>query len=1002
MNRIINPFYKLNDKNVFTLREEDYARIMEDVRLILKVAEEAGFKIEELEIKEGRMMAAELSYTLKDTLSIKLEKNGRLIDLSIAIPHLIDNNFIFINGKRKIPFFQLYDIPVIYRKGNIKLRTSVASITITSRNSKTPHVLMSFMGKYLPLADICFACFSKSEIEEIFEEELNNVGNLNGIRYLLILDLIKNMVQPLEKVAYIKMLGRNFSESFPAAKGDSLVYALNILLKCDIMSSRLLGSDSILLEIIKAIRSKPLDDTDLINKRIRCFEYVITARVAKIIYDLCVTTKRLSKPKFNTNSAQVINACNVSDIIQFDFCINPIEELTKLSRCTLIGPGGFNKDNVPAYLRDISESIFGRICPADTPDRENCGVQQSLIVNPNLDDNLKFGKENENDPISVAISMVPFLEHDDQTRLQMSASQMRQAVMLQKFDVPLIRSGCECLYSKHTSFCSIAEEDGEILFSNSKFFIVKYDSSGKVRVFWWGPRNTYTENIDFGSFLYKVGDKFKKGDILSESNYMNDGSICFGKNLLTSVMAYYGYNYEDSIVVSDKLVKEGSLTSIHFRDMSFRIPPDKVLLSLNKYGEPLKFLPNIYEIVQSGQTYARMKQISSSSSYDIFREETELKAHKNLQVFERKIYVNDYNSDIMEYVEWVQKIMEQQRDEERKLQECLIEILGNKDAMDIIKRYGLNKFLTDHHKIKGEEFPGIFVQMYGFYRRPIEVGDKVGNRHGNKGVISRIVEEEKMPKMTDGRHVDIIVNPMGFISRMNTGQQFELHLAMSVVDLKNKMKEMLLKGESQELIKTYLLEYIKKIDVTKHSWYFNQFQWLLRDITIDEKFIDELTVIQPPFESVNIERLKDALIHTNTKHKFKLYDPISKKFFQEPIAVGYNYFFKMIHIAEEKMSARGIGLYNRRTLQPLSGKKSKGGQRMGEMEFHSLIAHEGEHTVDECATTKSDCIDKKNKYITETITSEDISYILDEADFEEKGESIMLLEAWLLQIGVKR
>jgi DNA-directed RNA polymerase beta subunit len=995
--RIINPFYKLSEENIFNLRPVDYAKALADVREILKVTEEIGYTTKEFEVKESRFSPSELSYTLKNNLSVKLEKNGKIIDLSISIPKLINNNFVFINGRRKIPFFQLFDIPVIFRKGMIKIRTNVASITI---DGNQPRIMMSFMGKVFPLSDILFAYYNKNEIEKNFENELNHSSDLEGLHYILATDIVRNYAQNLPREEYVRAIGKKFNESFQHSKGDTLVYALKILLKCDIMSARILGNDNVMEEIIKAVKMEPISDTDFRNKRLRCFEYIISSRFSKVVYDLCVTTRNQSKPKFNTNSSQIVNSCNVSDIVQFDFCINPIEELTKLSRCTLIGPGGFNKDNVPEYLRDIDESMFGRICPADTPDRENCGVQQSVIVNPNLNENLRFAEANLNIPISVATSMVPFLEHDDQTRLQMASSQMRQAVMLHKFDMPLIRSGCEDLYSKHTSFCAVAKEDGEVVFSNETILIVKYNS-GEIDIFNIGVRNTYTENIDLIKTIRNVGDKFNKGDVLAESIYMKQGSICIGKNLLTAVASYYGFNYEDAIVISERLVKESVLSSVHYRDLSFMIPPDKVLVNLNKYGEPLKFLPEEGETIYPGQTYAKMKEIDGNS-FNIFVEETELKAHKKIKILGVELYVNDYCKTITEYIEWVQEKVESQKKKEKGLQNCLIEILGKDAASNIIKFNNLNRFSSSNFKVKGEEFPGIFVKMYGYYLRPIQVGDKIGNRHGNKGVISNIVPEDKMPKLEDGRSVDIIVNPMGFISRMNTGQQFELNIAMSVMDLKINMKNMIKEGKSQEEIKNYILGYIKLLDVTEGNWYYNQFEKIFPETEIDESFIDKLSIIQAPFESVGRKRVQEILKYTNTPFKYKVYDPIAEDYFQQPLAVGYNYFFKMTHIAEEKMAARGIGLYNRRTLQPLSGKKQKGGQRMGEMEFHALIAHEGEHTIDECATTKSDCIDRKNKYIIETITSEDISYLSEDEEFCEKGESIMLLEAWLLQLGVKR
>jgi DNA-directed RNA polymerase subunit beta len=253
-----------------------------------------------------------------------------------------------------------------------------------------------------------------------------------------------------------------------------------------------------------------------------------------------------------------------------------------------------------------------------------------------------------------------------------------------------------------------------------------------------------------------------------------------------------------------------------------------------------------------------------------------------------------------------------------------------------------------------------------------------------------------MPKLEDGRHLDICINPLGSISRMNIGQLYELHLSMSLYDLKQNLINMIESDAEQELIKQYLLDYVNILDQTKDKWYIDQFTNQIPE-TITKEFIESITIIQPPFESCKPEDIKNALEYTGTKFKQKVYDPLSKVNLKNPISIGYIYFFRMVHIAEEKLAARGIGTYAKRTLQPLGGRKHKGGQRCGEMETACLIGHDAPINLFEFLTTKSDCIDLKNQYIRGYI---DPNTADEQKDLNTKPESVKLLNSYLTVIGV--
>lgn len=997
-----NPFFKVDpNNNIFSLREREYKTILEKVKQILEPVKELGFEITEIDLKDARLSFGELDKTLRNNLVIKLMKGVSEINLSVFIPKLT-GNYIYINGRQKIPLWQLFDIPLVTRGDALKLRTNVATIMLFE-DKELPKIKMSFLGKAVPFSLFVLAYYGLEESKRKFEIDSINISDNPTLtkyeRFLLELkEFYDDCIESgLTQDDLIESLGRNYTKYNAKQKGEDTLYAMDLISKVDPMSSQFFHTNSAMTELIFALKEEFVDDTLFVNKRLRCFEYMILAPVCKYVFDFCYSNRTARQPKFNINSSEILSNCNVSDIIQFDFAINPIHELTMLSRTSLLGPGGFKRENVPKHLRDIVPSMFGRVCPVDTPDRENCGILQDLIPNVKLEENLKFSKEYlDKQPISIPVSMVPFLEHDDQTRLQMASSQMRQAIMLEEFDQPLIGTGCEGLYTNFTQFIKRSKKDGEVVYASPDFIIVRYDD-GEVDVFDIRLRKIYVSNADYMHLYVSNGDRVKKNDILAESNFCKNGKIQFGKNLLTAVMSHYGNNYEDGIVISERLVNERVFTSIHYEDLSFNLPPHKVLLSLDK--NKFRPLPKLQEWLPSGSVYAILKDLTLEDPYSVFDDELKLQVNNHMLITDINLYANDWNSDIPEFRNWVEKIIEKQKKREDEFKETLETYLEKEEVTKYIRDNDLDKFsYVGKYKSKKERINGIRFEIFGLFKRDIKVGDKIANRHGNKGIISRILPHDKMPQTIDGRNVDICINPIGIISRMNIGQLYELHLGMSVDNLKTKMLELLKNGSDQKILKKYLLDYVKIIDKTKDNWYYDQCVNQIPE-TIDEDFIQSLTIIQPPFESVDPERLDKAMKYTNTKYVQEIFDPISKSKLENDIAVGKLYFFRMVHIAEDRLAARGIGAYSRRTLQPLGGRRNKGGQRCGEMETACLIAHGAKNNLFEFLTTKSDCIDLKNYLIQKQIEP----HMTEEPNHVDmKPESVKLLNAYLTVIGINR
>ena len=1053
--KFTNPRYNLDsNNNIFLLRKKEYDRLESYIKEIINnIPQECGFSLEEFEIKEVKEDKFDLMPTKKGEICLKLKKNKKIIDLSTYFPLLIDDQYILINGLKKVPLFQCFDVPVI-RNSNIKIRTNIGKSIFISSNLKKDleRVALQFGGVSPPLALVFLAKYGLEKAKEFLDTKYFSDSDD---------DFYKNFILDLEDYYksssdftiedFIEDLGIRISRGGDYKKtGTEYLFKLDMILKIDIFTKRFFESDDIIYEIVNnVLKIEKSDCADLRNKRIRFIEYFIVAPIIQMIYEFCCINHDIDKPKFNISKNNILNNLNVSEIIQFDFSYNPIEEITKISRMSLLGPGGFKRENTPTVLRDLHNSHYGRICPIDTPDRDNCGIITSILPSLPLDENLKFTEDISPQIVSPAISMIPFLEKDDPTRLQMASSQMRQSILLEKFEKPMIR-GCSDIYSKYTQFIKTAKENGIICKIEPSYMVVLYDS-GEIEIIDISIRQIYSSNIDYYKICVNEGDKVKRGDILVESQFMQDGEIVFGNNFYVGIMPYYGYNYEDGIVISDETAKR--MTSILGADLSFILPPDKILLNLGlyrdddnvghytplplslydfykkieklkrEYDDKLKTISDPKEIENLNKNFSRQlsileeqKNISfgPTNPYAIIQDDCLFKESKKLyspnqgtRIAKITLYANKWYKDkFPQFSNWVERKLIEQQEEEREFINKLSEFADKEQLKKLIKKYNLNKFqltiedgeIVQKNKFKiKNEINGIYFDIIGLYRRPMKVGDKIGNRHGNKGVIAKIIPKEKMP-IINGKNLDIIINPLGIISRMNLGQLYELHLSASLYDLKKEILKRLSKNVDQDEIKKYIIDYIKIIDNTENNWYYDQFKQQLSDILIDEKWVlDDFTIIQPPFESISYEKLVEAMEYTNTPMERNFYDPINLQLSNNEIAYGFMYFYRIIHMAEDKLAYRSIGNTYRKTLQPARGKKNNGGQRLGEMEVASLISHDALINLQECLTLKSDNIELKNEWLKKTMVVNSEFF----EDSDGKIESIRLLESYLKVLGIE-
>jgi len=482
--------------------------------------------------------------------------------------------------------------------------------------------------------------------------------------------------------------------------------------------------------------------------------------------------------------------------------------------------------------------------------------------------------------LSVSTALIPFLEHDDNTRASMGTNMQRQAVPIVSPTAPLVGTGMEGLAARASGHALLAEEDGEVTYADSQEISVVYKS---------GRKETYKlesfVRSNQGTCFHKrpsvrKGDKVRRGDSLADGASVDDGELALGRNLLVAYMSWEGYNYEDAVIISDKVARQGMFDSIHIESYVTDVRDTKL-----GPETMTRDIPNVGE--------AKLKDLDTEGIVSV-----------GATVHEGDILVGKITP----------KGETELTPEERLLQA----IFGDtaKDVKDSSLRLpgGAGGKVVDVHifdRTEGDELPtGVMRQIKVFVAqtRKVQVGDKFAGRHGNKGVISRIVPSEDMPYLADGTPIDVILNPLGVTSRMNIGQILETHLGWACEKLGVKMATPALDGIGTDEI----VEYLKEAGLPESG-------------------------------------------------KVQLFDGISGEEFAHETTVGIVYMIKLLHLVEDKIHARSVGPYSLVTQQPLGGKAQHGGQRFGEMEVWALEAYGAAHTLQEMLTIKSDDVIGRSK-----------------------------------------
>ena len=690
-----------------------------------------------------------------------------------------------------------------------------------------------------------------------------------------------------------------------------------------------------------------------------------------------------------------------SQLSQFMDQHNPLSELTHKRRLSALGPGGLSRDRAGFEVRDVHYSHYGRMCPVETPEGPNIGLINSLATyarineygfveapyrkvdksdpqNPVVTDEVVYLTADEednytvaqaNEPLdeeghfihtnvsgryreetsefrksridlmdvspkmvfSVATSMIPFLENDDANRALMGSNMQRQAVPLLKTEVPVVGTGMEAKAARDSGVCIIAHHAGTVEYSTSKEIIVKRED---------GIRDTY-HVIKFSRSnqgncmnqrpIVNKGDHVEAGDILADGASTCGGEMALGKNPLIGFMTWEGYNYEDAVLLSERLVQNDVYTSVHIEEYEAEARNTKL-----GQEEITRDLAGLSEDV--------LKDLDENG---IIRIGAEVHA-----------------GDIL-----VGKVTPKGETELTAEERLLRAIFGEKarEVRDTSLRvphgaYGVVMDTKVFTRENGDELPPTVnksVRVYIAQKRKISVGDKMAGRHGNKGVVSRVLPVEDMPFLPNGRPLDIVLNPLGVPSRMNIGQVLELHLSLASKVLGFNVATPVFNGaDENDIMDT--LEMAN--DYANKTW--EEFEERWGDKVNDDimKYLWDNRDHREEWKGVPIDRTG----------KVQLRDGRTGQEFDSPVSIGFMHYLKLHHLVDDKIHARSTGPYSLVTQQPLGGKAQFGGQRFGEMEVWALEAYGASYTLQEILTVKSDDVVGRVKTYEAIIKGENI------------------------------
>ncbi|MCF7927044.1 MAG: hypothetical protein K9L74_05665 [Candidatus Izimaplasma sp.] len=998
-----------NPSHLFNKRHIDFeTNLKNDLTNGFKILEnkEIPLKLKSFNIVDKPSRNGELHKTDISIAKAELEdQNGNLHKIKIQLPKIDPNSGTFlINGRKHCLLNQIILCPISFPKLYMsKFQSSYSSFHIWSKRTKHLKYLEIYMGSYkLPLFPVLAFSFGFEKTMEKYDLKYNIVNEkpdktktfikINDEKYIVLNNINNDLKEEVFKSLELSKLHEIESDSeFPSKEFFSdAIYQItgrtnatyliqnNLDNIVDPIAKQVLINMSLpykLENIMYYMASKVVegyvqDRNDVSNQRVRGSEIIAELAQKQILASYTEYREQVlsgnENAEVNLQEDKVLRDFRNSEIVVDMEYANPIEEMVTMTRITPIGKsiGGIpDKRALMGKALNVHDSYFGNIDPLDTPEGETIGITQQLTIDAALSSargmfSTKEINDDENSGIlSTSASLIPFVENNDGARIIMATNQSRQMLPLMNPQPSLIQSGYESILTNLLSdayvkkspcagkVTKIDETNIEITCKNGKKHNIDISPV---------PLKSGTGKNTLSIFKSKVSlnQNLKEGQIVAEGSGLNQGTISLGRTLLCAVMPYKGHNFEDGIIISEKLVKNNLLTSVHGLEEQIEINENDKILNIITIGEETKKGDILIR-----KTIGDMDELLGYKDMDDDNED--------FVVLGRDLVRKSPGGKVVDI-----EVFSNIKDSETKFPNL------SKHISKTDKKY--NKPEGEKYTIRGQSIQGILITFKIEQQLPIKVGDKLANRFGNKGIISLIEKEENMPRTNDGEPVEIIINPLGIIGRMNLGQLFELYtgliskeLGKRAVKLNNKDKFVkllkkvlpLLDNTKQKTISTTFINKVNSLNEKK-------FKQLLDQIKKD----GGVPIIIPPFKAPKHSQIYNAMRELNLKSGYKLKLPEYNLDTTNDVPIGYMYISKLEHMGSDKLHSRSTGPVTGKVMQPTAGKRRQGGQRVGEGDTYSLASYNAIYTLQEFFGPLSDDPVTKNEMISDIVENGSAEY----------------------------
>ena len=806
---------------------------------------------------------------------------------------------------------------------------------------------------------------------DLTEDELEEVGINEKVRFSVLQDILAEAEDDWDKDDLLLTLKEHADDLIPKHIIIDDIYATVNYLDC-------LGNNVGTLDDIDHLGNRRIRSVgELLQNQFR-IGFSRMERVVRERMSLSAQDPEKATPEALINIRPVVAAIKEffgsSPLSQFMDQTNPLAELTHKRRLSALGPGGLSRDRAGFEVRDVHYTHYGRMCPIETPEGPNIGLisylatfarinkygfieapfrkidketgkvlDEVVYMTADVEDNYRVAQANEPldkdghflnnritiryrdefaevDPsvpdymdvspkmlVSVATAMIPFLENDDANRALMGSNMQRQAVPLMVTDSPIVGTGMEYKAAVDSGSVVLAKNAGTVKHVDADHIEIETEDgldNYELIKFMGSNQGTCINQRP----IVDLGQEVTKGQVIADGPATSNGEISLGKNALIGFMTWEGYNYEDAVLLNERLVREDVFTSIHIEEYELecrdtKLGPEEITRDIPNVGDDA--LKNLDEhgIIRIGAEVTAGDILVGKVTP---KGETELTAEERLL---RAIF----------------------GEKAREVRDNSLKVPHGESGIVIdVKIFKRGEKIADDTGAEVSELStgvNMLVRVYIAQKRKISVGDKMAGRHGNKGVVSRILPEEDMPFLEDGTPLDIVLNPLGVPSRMNIGQVLEVHLGMSAKALGWHIMTPVFDGAHEDDIRACFREANEKNAQYKGE----------------------------PFKLDKMDKvINPKAITMNEDGKFTLYDGRTGEKFDNRVTVGYMYYLKLHHLVDDKIHARSVGPYSLVTQQPLGGKAQFGGQRFGEMEVWALEAYGAAYTLQEILTVKSD------------------------------------------------